>query len=159
MFEGIVNRAQTSVDTLVTKYVTRMAVTLPFLISIAFAIAAAVVKLSDVYGSLAAYCIIAAAFAGLGLLAALAIALLKPAPIETMAETEAEATAAESTATSEVTPELLLTVLGSLGPVAFPFLVRFLLRNLPLVLGVAILAYLLLSQKPTPDVVTSPEPA
>ncbi len=149
MFEGIFNRAQHSVDVLVTKFVTRMAVTLPFMLAGAFAIAAAVVKLSEIYGNVSAYTILACSFAGLGLLGAAFVAIFppQPAPVEEPAPQAQSASGSASSATAGVTPELLLTVLGSVGPAALPGILKIIVRNIPLLLGAIVLVYLLMSQK------------
>lgn len=75
MFEGLVTRAQRSVETLVSKYVTRFAVAVPFIAALGFGTAAASGKLTELYGNTAAHAMMAASFAGFGLLAAIAIAM------------------------------------------------------------------------------------
>ena len=42
-------------------------------------------------------------------------------------------------------------LLGTIGPMALPAVVRLLARNVPLILGVLILAYLLLSETKSPQ--------
>jgi hypothetical protein len=147
MFEGIVARAQRSADTLVSKYVTRLAVAVPFVIALGFGTAAASVRLTEEFGSLGAYTILASAFGVIGLVAAAAIALGSPKPhvaiVPHAADTPVETTTDDSMA---VTPELVLTALGALGPAALPQLARLLLKNIPLVILALVLGYLLLSE-------------
>ena len=151
MFQSFVNRAQRSVDTLVAKYVTRVAVAVPFIVALGFGTAAASAKLSADYGSVTANAILGAAFAALGLAAAAVIGLSGPAPpgetVQEAAETQADA-AVDSNAA--ITPDLLLTALATVGPAALPAIVRLAARNLPVVLAVIVLAYILFSQRSTP---------
>jgi hypothetical protein len=151
MFEGLVTRAQQSVDALVSKYVTRLVVTVPFLVALGFGTAAASVKMTEMYGSTTAHAIMAASFAGLGLVAAIAIGLSGPRAVPASAEqadgTQQEAAAGAQSKESALTPELLLTVLGAAGPAAISPLIRLVVRNLPVVLLALILGYVLFSER------------
>ena len=147
MFQSIVNRAQQSIESLVNKYMTRVAVAVPFVLALGFATAAAMVWLSQNFGSLNAYLIIAGAFTFVGILAASFIALSSPPAIaavvvqQPLAETNAEAIVDGALNNQE----LLLALLGTAGPAALPVLLRMLARNAPLVLVVLLIGYLLLS--------------
>jgi hypothetical protein len=154
MFEGLVTRAQRSIDSLVSKYVTRLAVAVPFLVALGFGTAAGSARLTEDYGSTTAHAIMAASFAGLGLIAALAIALngSRSAPATADASSPpAEAAIGVEGKDGALTPELLLTVLGAAGPAAISPLIRLALKNLPLVLLAVILAYVLFSQRNAND--------
>ena len=152
MLEGLVTRAQRSVDTLVSKYVTRLAVAVPFLVALGFGTAAASVKLTEEYGSTGAHAILACAFVGVGLAAALAIAMSGAAPVTVSSANaaskadEAKTEVAGDTAGS-LTPELLLTALGAVGPATLMPLIRLLVKNLPVVLLAIILGYVLFSER------------
>lgn len=160
MLEGLVTRAQRSVDTLISKYVTRLAVAVPFVVALGFGTAAASVKLTEQYGSTGAHAILAGAFAGLGLMAVLAIAMsgaaTNAAP-DSSAENSKSDASANATAESEgsLTPEFLLTVLGAVGPAALPPILRLVFRNLPVVLLAVILGYVLFSERKSSDVAPS----
>lgn len=154
MFQSLVNRAQRSVDSLVSKYVARVVVAVPFVIAIGFGTAAASVKLTAEYGSMTAYTIMAVAFSAIGLVAALAIALSssQPSTVEAGATPAAEAAAAQAEDEKgagfpdfAVDPATVLSVLATVGPALAPPLLRLLARNLPLLTGLAVLAYLLFS--------------
>lgn len=150
MFQSLVNRAQRSVDSLISKYVARVAVAVPFLIAMGFGTAAAAVKLTAEYGSMTAYTILAGAFSAIGLVAAVAIAMLAPQPASSEATPE-QAAAAQNSEAAEVEggpelpvdPAMVLSMLATLGPALTPYLLRMLARNLPLLTGLAIVAYLL----------------
>jgi hypothetical protein len=146
MFQSLINRAQRSIDTLVSRYVARAAVAVPFIVAMGFGTAAASVKLTQVYGNLTAYTILAAAFAGIGLIAAAGIAFSGSGEPASSDEPEAEEAAqsdTESNLESAIDPATVMSALTTVGPVALPHVLRLLARNLPLVLGLLVLAYLL----------------
>ena len=150
MLQAIVDRAQRSVDTLVSKYVTRAAVAVPFVIAIGFGTAAATVKLTEEFGSLTAYAILAAAFGAVGLAAAAAIAMSGPNPVaSTEPVGEAKAAVDDAGKKASIDPEMILAAIGAVGPAALPAIARLLVKNLPLVFGLVVIAYLLLSKSET----------
>jgi hypothetical protein len=147
MFEGLINRAEQSIDVLASKYVMRVAVAVPFIIALGFGTAAAAVRLSQDYGTTTAYTILAAVFASVGLALASVMALSGPSPAAAAETLEQAARNGDPAATaSSFDPQIVLAALGAVGPTALPGLLRLLTRNLPLVLAVVILAYLLFSQ-------------
>lgn len=160
MFQEIIHRAQQSIDSLVNKYVSRLVVAVPFLVAAGFGTAAASNKLSEVYGSTGSHTIMAIAFAVLGSIAAAVIAAgprsTYEAPIER--EEPAPATAEAPGPQSGISADLALTALGALGPSTLTSILRNLARNLPLVIGVVIVGYLLFSE-PTPREREAAEPA
>ena len=149
MFQEIANRAQRAVETLVSKYVTRLAVAVPFVVALGFGTAAASVKLTEMYGSMLANTVLAGIFATIGLVTAAAIAVSQPTP-ELITEPSSAVAHEPAPQQSGSEPLLanadaMLAAVGALGPTALPLLLRLLVRNLPLVLGVLVLAYLLFS--------------
>ena len=156
MFEAIIHRAQNSVESVVSKYVLRVAVAVPFIVALGFGTAAASVKLIATYGDVTAYAILAAAFGAIGLVAAAAIATTGSRPPAAASEAANEAKDAAAAvepgeqSPSQLSPDLLLTALGVVGPralPAIPVMMRFIVKNWALVVAVAILAFLLLSEK------------
>ena len=146
MLQAIVDRAQRSIDTLVSKYVTRAAVAVPFVVAFGFGTAAAMVKLTEEFGSMTAYTILAAAFGAVGLAAATVIALSGPNPIASVDPVEeAAAASGDNGKKSAIDPEMILAAVGAVGPAALPAIIRLLAKNLPLVFGVVIIAYILFS--------------
>lgn len=159
MLQAVINRAQRSVDTLVNKYVTRIAVSVPFVVALGFGTAAAAVKLSQEFGNTTAYAILAATFAVIGLAASAIIAMSGSNP-ETGAisgdnpaagTTSATGDTDASNAKSSIDPEFILAALGTVGPMALPSVVRLLARNLPLVLAIVAIAYVLFSERSESD--------
>lgn len=150
MLQGIVNRAQRSIDTLVSKYVTRIAVAVPFVIALGFGTAAASIKLTEEFGSTFGHMILAGTFAAIGLAAAAAIAMSGPNPLPVSVPSEPGAAVPEAVSddgASGVSPELLMTAIGAIGPAALPGLIRLIARNMPLILLAVILSYLLFSNQ------------
>jgi hypothetical protein len=147
MLQGIINRAEHSIDALASKYVMRVLVAVPLVVALGFGTAAAAVRLSQDYGSTTAYTILAAAFAGIGLAAASAVALSGPKRVGPADTAEPVALTDDTSGmTSSFDPQVLLAAVGAIGPAALPGLLRLLARNLPLVLAVVILAFLLFSK-------------
>lgn len=159
MLQAILARAQRSIDTLAMKYIVRLVAAVPFVIAAGFGTAAAVIKLSEVYGTLAAYTILTIAFVGLGLLGIAVIAFATPSPEQVAAE-EVETASAEPMAAAAEIPaaRLALTAFGALGPTGLTKLLGLLARNLPLVAGVVVLAYLMLTEAAERDR-AAPDPA
>ena len=155
MLQGIINRAEHSIDALATKYVMRVAVAVPFVVALGFGTAAAAVRLSQDYGTTTAYTILAAVFAGVGLAAASAIALSGPTAVAPAATVDPVSLSGDTAGvTSNFDSQTLLAALGAIGPTAFPGLLRLLTRNLPLVLAVVALAFLLFSKTEEVEVAT-----
>ena len=160
MLQAIVDRAQRSIETLVSKYVRRAAVGVPFVIALGFGTAAATVKLTAEFGSMVAYAILAVAFASVGLAAAAAIAMSGPNSVATPATGDDATASIDATGKeSAIGPDVILAALGAVGPAALPGMVRLLARNLSLVLAVAIIAYLLFSDTKKADADTRPSAA
>ena len=155
MFEAIVNRAKRSVETLVSKYVARAAVAVPFVIALGFGTASAAVKLTEDYGNMTAYGILAGSFAAVGLAAAAVVAVSNrstPAPVVLSTDTPPAMLQAEP-GTNSTLPEteLLLAALGALGPAAIPGLARLLIKNLPLLIGLIVIGYLMFATTKTAE--------
>jgi hypothetical protein len=156
MMQGLINRAQRSIEALVSKYVTRVAVAVPFVVALGFGTTAASVKLGEAYGSTIGYAIMAAIYAGVGLVAVAAIAANSP-PQPTASEavqSAPESNKADQAAEARgmpMTPELIMAALATAGPAAVPAIMRLLVKNLPLLLAVVALAYLLFSERRAPE--------
>ena len=142
MFQGIFHRIERTIDSVVAKYMGRAIVAVPLIIAGGFATAALTVKLVELYGAVTGYALMAALFAVLGVLTAAVLGV--PSTIE---DEEPEAAVSEEAAEEVardvetlLTPELK-AVLTTAAPIALPAVARVVLRNLPLVLLLAIAAY------------------
>jgi len=142
MLQGILQRAERKVDSVVAKYIGRATVAVPLVVAGGFATAALTVKLVELYGAVTGYALMAALFAVLSLVTAAVIGLGSQAATETSDQPASEdSTEAAQDVESLLTPELR-AVLTTAAPVALPAIVRSILRNLPLVLLLGIAAYL-----------------
>lgn len=149
MFQGLLRRAEQSIDQVVAKYVGRATVAIPLIVAAGFATAAVSVKLVELYGQVIAYSIMAAGFAVLSLIT-MAIVGTGNGTVETLSEPAAAAdTAADKTeeqAEPGLDPSELLTpevkaFLASTAPMALPSIARGVGRNLPLILILALVGY------------------
>ena len=165
MFQGIVNRAQHSVELLVGRLLTKVAVAVPFLLATIFAVIAATIWLTQIYGSMFAYLIMAGLFAVIGILVAIFSALgaaeTQPAKSEATVEQNSAEPDVESIVSSALNnQDILLAMLGTAGPAILPTLMRMLAKNWPLVVGAIIIIYFMFADtKPTARDNTAPEPA
>lgn len=140
MLQGILQRAERKVDSVVAKYIGRATVAVPLIVAGGFATAALTVKLVELYGAVTAYAMMAALFA---VLAVLTAALVGGGVVaeDVAAPTSAESIEAEQAVEDLLTPELR-AMLTTAAPVALPVVARSIFRNLPLLLVLAIAAYL-----------------
>lgn len=148
MFQGLLKRAERSIDQVVAKYMGRAMVAVPMLVAGGFATAALTVKLVDLYGSVVAYGVMAALFGVIGLVTT---AIVNVGPNLTA---EAPAAEAETAASSEqpqessadaadlLTPELR-ALFASAAPMALPPVVRGIGKNLPLILFLALVGFII----------------
>ncbi len=152
MFQAVINRAQHSVETTVTKYVLRVIVAVPFIIAFGFGTAAASAKLVQTYGPITGYSYLAAGFAVIGLIAVAIISATDQSsePPSDRVSTLADDTVGSTIQKSMIDPDFIVAALGIVGPKAIPaipVLLRFVLRNWALVLTAVLLSYLLFSQQ------------
>lgn len=148
MFRTLINDAKSAAGAVIGKYAIRVSVALPFLVAAGFGTAAATLVLVDRFGAITAYGIMASGFAAIGLLAALIVTVKEQE--EEVADTTAEnadtanvATDAATQAAVQVPLALLGTLLTTpLGPGIATGGAKALLRNLPLVVLIGLIALL-----------------
>jgi hypothetical protein len=137
------------VGSIIGRYLARASVAVPFLIAGGFAIAAITLMLVERYGQVAAYWIMAGALAVMGALAALVVTVKEQEEdaaeqaAETSETTASSATAAVAEAAAQ-NPMALLTMLSALpaGPASIVPVLRMVARNLPLVVLLAAITFL-----------------
>lgn len=145
MFRGLIKDAKRAAVSVVSKYVARASVAVPFVIALGFAIAAITVALVESFGHVKAYWIMAASLATLGLVAG-ALVTVKEQEVEVAEQKAQEADTASVAA--EVATQAPLALLGTMlaspgGVTSALTAVRLLARNLPLVALVLIVGALL----------------
>ncbi len=151
MFQGLLRRAEQSIGSAVAKYVGRIVVAFPLLIAGGFATAAITTKLVEMYGTVIGCSIMAAGFAALSLVL---MAIVDSGSPQTAAEVEAEAAqtatndAAGDQLESDFDASALLTpevrsFLASSAPMALPAIARGVGKNLPLILILALIGFVI----------------
>lgn len=147
MLNALFHRAQATVDNAIGQAVNRALVTLPFLVALGFATAAATSWLVRELGPELGYLAVAGGYAMIGLfMAALVMGGSQPQteqPSATATAAEADATPSPASQVSDADRELIAAALTTAAPVALPALITALLRNLPIVVALASLLYIL----------------
>ncbi len=135
MFEGVLHRAQRAVDAVLAKFLGRAAVAVPLLIALGFGTAALTVKLTELYGAVASYLVMAILFAAVGGLIAMIVSSTTEVEATSAASEEPQAAASAPLLDKDLlfNKDMLLTALTTAGPIALPRLVGIIARNLPLV--------------------------
>jgi hypothetical protein len=148
MFRGLINDAKAAAGSLVGKYLVRASVAVPFVVAIGFAVAAITLMLVDRFGAIYAYLMVAGGFTVVGLIAAVAVTV-KEQEVQ-VADSQAAAGDTASLATDAAaqaavqTPLALLSMLFATpaGPTALAGGAKALLRNIPLVVLLALIGLL-----------------
>ena len=143
MFQGLFQRAETTIDGIVAKYMARALAAVPLLVACGFATAAATVKLVELYGAVIGCAIMAAVFAVLTLLTMAVVSGGQTA--ESVSAASADTSAEEPAQIGSefeglFTPELR-AVLGATAPMALPVVTRAVMRNLPVLIMLALIIY------------------
>jgi hypothetical protein len=154
MLQGLFKRAENTIDSVVAKYVGRVTTAIPLVIAGGFATAALTVKLVDTYGAVAGYSLMAALFAMIGLIT-MAVVGTEARPSDgTASEAPVAATSddASQPSSSAEGPDLLTSelltpevraFLSSAAPMALPSIARGIGRNLPLILILALIGFVI----------------
>jgi hypothetical protein len=148
MFRGLINDAKSAATSVIVKYLARASVAIPFLIAVGFAIAAITHTLIAHFGAVMGCWILAAGFTLVGVVATLFIKHKEQE--EEVAEQQAEArdtAEVANEAAAQALVQMPVALLGALmsapvGPKAVANSAKVLLRNLPLVVLLALLALL-----------------
>lgn len=153
MFQGLLRRAEQSIDQVVAKYVGRAVVAIPLLIAGGFGTAAITTKLIEMYGTVVGCSIMAAGFAALSLvlMAIVGNGSSQPAADAAFDTAQAASGAKESAddqlesdfdASALLTPEVR-SFLASSAPMALPAIARGVGKNLPLILILALIGFVI----------------
>jgi hypothetical protein len=154
MFRALINDAKTAAGAVIGKYAIRASVAVPFVVAAGFGTAALTVLLAERFGALAAYGLMAAGFAAVGLLASLVVTVKEQEEETADAQAEQADTADVTTdAATQAAVQLPIALIGTLlttplGPGAAAGGAKMLLRNLPLVLFLALIGLLFWPSQP-----------
>jgi hypothetical protein len=148
MFRGLINDAKSAATSVIAKYLARASVAIPFLIAVGFAIAAITHMLIAHFGAVVGCWILAAGFTLIGVVATLFVKHKEQE--EEVAEQQAEAgdtAEVANEAAAQALVQMPVALIGALlsapvGPKAVANSAKVLLRNLPLVVLLALLALL-----------------
>jgi len=153
MLQSLFRRAEATVDNAIAVALVRALVALPFLISAGFATAALAAYLYREFGSETGNIVMAGVFIVVGAITAAVVAARSKAPD---AGTASSATQPDERRTENADPEaplldpmdreVVAATLAAIGPMAIPFVVRAVVRNLPLVAAVAAAGFILSRQ-------------
>jgi hypothetical protein len=147
MFEGLLHRAQHSLDVVLTRFLGRAAVAVPLLVALGFGTAALTVKLSAVYGQVTSYVVMAVIFAAVGgVVAAIVSSTTEIDSAEAEQPQENTATAVTDAVAPLLDRDLLMTLLTTAGPIALPRLLAMTARHLPLLVMAGLVAIFFLSR-------------
>lgn len=157
MFRTLINDAKSAAGAVIAKYAVRASVAVPFVVAAGFGTAALTLLLVERFGHLAAYALMAAGFAAIGLIAAVVVA--EKEKEESAAEVAAEENDTADVATdaaAQAAVQLPLALLGTLlttplGPGAAMGGAKMLGRNLPLVLLLVLVGLLFWPTKPSEE--------
>lgn len=148
MFQGLLRRAESTIDQVVAKYMSRAMVAIPLLVAGGFATAALTVKLVELYGSVTGYGLMAALFGVIGLVTMAIVGTGERRPAEPATAEQPAAASAEQPSSDAIDAAELLTpevraLLASVAPMAVPGLIRGVGRNLPLIFFLALVGFLI----------------
>jgi hypothetical protein len=152
MLQSLFRRAEASVDNAIAVALTRALVALPFLIAAGFATAGLATYLYREFGSETGNIVMAGVFIVIGAITAGIVASRSKAPeAASVSPTDtAERTAAngdsEAPLLDPMDREVVAATLAAVGPMAIPFVVRAVMRNLPLVAAIAAAGFILSRQ-------------
>lgn len=148
MFRGLINDAKSAVGSVVARYATRAAVVGLFLLALGFATAAVAIQLVQMFGAIDAYWMLAGAFTLLGVIAAIVVSWQeRKEEVVDATASDTDTSAVSTEAAAQAAAQLPIALLGSVlttpaGPASLAGLVRFVGRNISLVVFLALIAFL-----------------
>jgi hypothetical protein len=154
VLRALINDAKTAAGAVIGKYAIRASVAVPFLIAAGFGTAAVTLILTERFGAMTAYAMMAAGFAAIGVIASLVVTVKEQE--EEVGDTQAEETDTAEVATdaaAQAAVQLPIALIGTLlttpmGPGAAAGGAKMLARNLPLVILLGLIALLFWPTKP-----------
>jgi len=146
MFQALLQSTQRALDSTIAKFVGRAAVAVPLLVAAAFGTAALTIALSQSYGQVTAYIVMAGFFTLIAGVTA-AIVSRNGAPAEEPAkESPSVAESVAEVAEPLLNRDTLISALTTAGPIALPAVLRAAARNIPLLVAAFFLALLYLGR-------------
>jgi len=154
MLQSLFRYAEATVDSAIANMVARALVAIPFLVAAGFGTAALAIYAYDRLGLVTGNLLLAGAFCLVGAVVGIVVAARDRSTTDANGQQENDASAAGKDQTEKrplleaMDRDVLATVASAVGPVALPFVLRSVMRNLPLIAAVAA-AGLILSRNGT----------
>lgn len=148
MFRGLIDDAKSAATEVATRIATRAAIGVLFLLALGFGLAAITAMLVNEFGAVAAYWTVAAVFAALTVIGYVAVKWRDSSHERADADAEAHDTAhVRNSAAAQAAVQLPIALAGSLltssaGPVSIFGMMRFLGRNISLVVLLGLIGML-----------------
>ena len=148
MFQSLFRRAEVAIEHTVGQIALRALVAVLFVIAAGFGAAALFLRLSREFGPETASFVMAGAFALIGLIATIAVGSQRLKSPATSMPTSDSVTSErsdnpEASGLSNAERELLFSALTSVAPFTLPQVARLLLRNLPLLVVIGLIIFVL----------------
>lgn len=149
MFRSLIRDAKTAAGAVVSKYVIRASVAVPFVVAAGFGTAAVTLILVERFGAVAAYGLMAGGFVAIGLVSALLVTIKEQEEkAEDKKAADADTAEVASDTATQAAIQLPMALVGTLltspfGPSAALSGAKLLVRNLPLVILLLVIGYLL----------------
>jgi len=143
MLQSLFKRAEATMDSAIASVAARVLVAIPFLVAIGFGTAALAIYAYDRLGIVTGNLLLAGIFLLAGLIVAACVAVKQRSEGDTSAEdtddprTAENEEAAKGSLLEPMDRDVLAAVASAVGPVALPFVLRSVMRNLPLIAAVA----------------------
>ena len=156
MFRGLISDAKTASGLLIDKYFARASVVVPFVVALGFATAAITLMLVNRFGYIAAFWMIAGVFTLIGLVATRVVTDKENKADIAEKQAGAQDTGATTQAAAQVAVQVLMTLAGTLlstprRPGTLAAGTKMVVRNMPLVVLLAMLAWLFWPNEPESD--------
>ena len=149
MLQSLFRRAEATVDNAIASVLARALVVVPFLVGAGFGTAALAIYAYDVFGVAAGNLLVAGIFCLVGLITAAIVGLREASASRASANTLTEDSSPEDERAASkplldpMDRDVMAAVASAVGPVALPFVLRSVLRNLPLIAAVAAAGFVL----------------
>jgi len=149
MLQSLFRRAEASVDHAIASVLARALVAIPFLVGAGFGTAALAIYVYEAFGKVVGNLLLAGVFCLAGLVTAAIVATRSNSSSRGGPETAPEASSATDGAEASrplfdpMDRDVMAAMATTVGPVALPFVLRSVMRNLPLIAAVAAAGFVL----------------
>jgi hypothetical protein len=148
MLQSLFRRAEATVDNAIASVLARALVALPFVVAAGFGTAALAIYAYENLGVAGGNLLVAGVFCAIGLVCVAVVGIRAKSHGETDAASSEQQAAAEAAAGSKplldsVDRDVVAAMVTAAGPIALPFVMRSVMRNLPLLAAIAAAGFVL----------------